>query len=136
MQHWTDEWLLCFHPDKCKVMRIGKSNINKHQYKLKEDGNTLQYTESEKDIGVTIDEKLSFDKHISEKVNKANSIMGLIRTMEYMDNNSFKLLYTALVRPHLEYANQVWCPHLAKHEIENVEKNHKTTTRNVKFKLP
>jgi hypothetical protein len=22
-------------------MRIGKSNINKHQYKLKEDGNTL-----------------------------------------------------------------------------------------------
>ena len=99
---------------------------------------STQYTESEKDIGVTIDEKLSFDKHISEKVNKANSIMGLIRTMEYMDNNSFKLLYTALVRPHLEYANQVWCPHLAKHkdEIENVEKNHKTTTRNVKFKLP
>ena len=42
MQQWTDEWLLCFHPDKCKVMRIGKSNINKHQYKLKEDGNTLQ----------------------------------------------------------------------------------------------
>jgi hypothetical protein len=68
---------------------------------------STQYTESEKDIGVTIDEKLSFDKHISEKVNKANSIMGLIRTMEYMDNNSFKLLYTALVRPHLEYANQV-----------------------------
>ena len=85
MRHWTDEWLLCFHPDKCKVMTIGKSNINKHQYKLKEGGNTLQYTESEKDIGVTIDEKLSFDKHISEKVNKANSIMGLItRTMQYI----------------------------------------------------
>ena len=51
--------------------------------------------------------------------------MGLIRrTMEYMDTNSFKLLYTALVRPHLEYANQVWCPHLAKHidEIENVQR--------------
>jgi hypothetical protein len=31
---------------------------------------------------------------------------------------------TALVRPHLEYANQVWCPHLAKHkdEIENVQR--------------
>jgi hypothetical protein len=41
-----------------------------------------------------------------------------------MDNNSFKLLYTALVKPHLEYANQVWCPHLAKHidEIENVQR--------------
>ena len=94
-------------------------SIRKHQYKLKEDGNTLQYTESEKDIGVTMDEKHSFDKHISEKVNKANSIMGIIsRTMEYMDNNSFKLLYTALVRPHLEYANQVWYPHLAMASIK------------------
>jgi hypothetical protein len=29
-----------------------------------------------------------------------------------------------MVRPHLEYANQVWCPHLAKHkdEIENVQR--------------
>jgi hypothetical protein len=103
-------------------MRIGKSNINKHQYKLKEDGNTpnrRKILESQKY------EKLSFDKHISEKVNKANSIMGLIRwTMEYMDNNSFKLLYTALVIPHLEYANQVWCPHQAKHkdEIENEQR--------------
>ena len=29
MQSWTDKWLLCFHPDKCKVMRIGTSNIEK-----------------------------------------------------------------------------------------------------------
>jgi hypothetical protein len=29
-----------------------------------------------------------------------------------------------MVRPHLEYANQVRCPHLAKHkdEIENVQR--------------
>ena len=75
---------------------------------------------------MTIDDKLSFDKHMSEKINKANSVMGLIRrTMEYMDNDLFKTLFTALVRPHLEYANQVWCPHLVKHvdaiKMYNVE---------------
>ena len=125
MQSWTDEWLLCFHPDKCKAMRIGKSKINYCQYKLRQNDNPLQYVESEKDIGVVIDNKLTFDNHISEKVNKANSIMGLIRrTMDYMDLSSFKLLYTALVRPHLEYANQIWSPHLVKHieEIENVQR--------------
>jgi hypothetical protein len=85
----------------------------------------MEYVESEKDIRVVIDNKLIFNQHISEKINKANSIMGVLRrTMEYMDCTTFKLLYTALVRPHLEYANQVWCPHLKKHieAIENVQR--------------
>jgi hypothetical protein len=54
---------------------------------------------AEKDIGVVIDNKLTFNQHISEKINKANSIIGVLhRTMEYMDCTTFKLLYTALVR--------------------------------------
>jgi hypothetical protein len=70
------------------------------------------------DIRVVIDNKLTFNQHLSEKINKG----VLRRTMEYMDCKTFKLLYTALVRPHLEYANQIWCPYLKKHieAIENV----------------
>jgi hypothetical protein len=34
----------------------------------------MEYVESEKDIGVVIDNKLTFDQHISEK-NKANLII-------------------------------------------------------------
>ena len=62
-----------------------------------------------------------------EKVNKVNSIMV---TMEYMDINSFKLLYTSLVRPHIEYANQVWCPHLKK-QIEAIVNVRQRATKQV-----
>ena len=50
-------------------------------YKLKE-GDThheLAYTDEEKDIGVVIDGKLDFEKHINININKACGIMAVIR---------------------------------------------------------
>ena len=85
----------------------------------------MEETIAEKDVGVTIDNKLSFDKHITEKVNKANSIIGVIRrTLEYLDLKTFRMLYVSLVRPHLEYANPVWNPYLKKHidMLENIQR--------------
>ena len=125
MQLWSEKWLLCFHPDKCKCMRIGKSDIDLFAYKLKDDGKAMEFSKFEKDIGVVIDNKLTFENHINEKVNKANSVMGVIRrTFEFLDTKTFRLLYTAMVRPHIEYANQVWCPYLKKHidMLENVQR--------------
>ncbi|ELT99646.1 hypothetical protein CAPTEDRAFT_138222, partial [Capitella teleta] len=44
---------------------------------------------------------------------KSNSIMALIRrTYTYLDNHTFLLLYKSFARPHIDYANQVWKPHL------------------------
>ncbi len=50
--------------------------------------------------------------------------MGLIRrTFSFLDMETFKQLYTSFVRPHLEYAQPVWSPHLRKHikMVENVQ---------------
>ena len=59
----------------------------------------LQRTREEKDLGVIIDEELTFEKHISEKVNLANRNMGIIRrTFQFLDITTFKYLYKAQVR--------------------------------------
>ena len=117
------------NPNKCKVMRLHvgrpKEQTKKYAYKLEEDSAPLEYVTQEKDLGLIIDENLSFEQHIAEKIKKANSIMGVIRrNMEHLDCNNFKLLFTALVRPHLEYANPVWSPHLVKFidAVENVQR--------------
>jgi len=52
-----------------------------------------------------------FGEHIKEKINKAYSILGVIkRNFIHIDKNTFVLLYKAMVRPRLEYANSAWCP--------------------------
>ena len=119
---WSDKWLLKFHPDKCKIIEIGQNKMN-YNYKLGE--TSLKHMDFEKDIGVTVDKDLKFEIHMQEKINKANTIMGIIRrSFTYLDCNMFNKLYKALVRPHLEYANPVWSPSLQKNKIaiENVQK--------------
>ena len=64
-------------------------------------------------------------------MNKANSIIGIIRRIfEFLGIKTFKILYTALVRPHVEHANQVWNPHLKKH-IDLLEKIQRKATKSV-----
>ena len=121
---WSDDSKLRFHPDKMASMRISlKKDVEHHTYHMS--GKDLAKSEQETDLGVIIDSKLTFEAHIQGKINKANSIMGVIRrTMDYLDPESFKLLFTSLVRPHLEFANAIWCPYWKKHivALENVQR--------------
>ncbi len=76
-------------------MRIGNSrNIPEYQYKL--ENTSLDHISKEKELGVTIDNKLKFTQHIDEKVTKANSMMGLIRRTFRHLNSTVKYLLNYL----------------------------------------
>ena len=73
---WADKWKMEFNVDKCKIMHLGKLNP-RHTYTM--EGVELMVTTEEKDLGVLVDEKLDFGKHIKEIVGKANRRIGLIK---------------------------------------------------------
>ena len=133
LQSWTDDWLLKFHPDKCKILGVGKKELT-HQYYMTKDDHSrvaLSRVQDEKDVGVTFDEDMTFRKDISTRAIKANSIMGIIRrTYTYLDPQSFKLLFKSLVRPHLEYGAPIWNPR-PKRDITELEKGQRRATRQV-----
>ena len=102
MVSWSLVWQLRFNADKCKVLHVGPNNPE-HQYSMESRGtrSVLLSTELEKDLGVNMDPSLKFSKHTEIQVNKANRILGLIRrSYEFLDGESLKRLYMALVRPH------------------------------------
>ena len=95
-------------------MTLGKEQEQDFRYKfdLTSGPHYLDKVEKEKDIGVIIDKNLEFEDHISEKVNKATRIFGIIRrAYQYLDEENFVLLYKALVRSQLDYASSVWSPY-------------------------
>ena len=124
MTDWSRKWLLQFHPDKCHVLTLGEHHNIMHTQRYTIDGKELEHVFEEKDLGVTIDSRLQFDEHVAEKIKKANNMVGLIRrSFSYLDGHLFKKLFTTFVRPHLEYAQSVWSPHLRKYTnaIEKVQ---------------
>jgi len=88
----------------------------------------LDVVEEIKDLGVIYDSLLLFDKHISEKVNKAYMMLGIIkRNFEHITRNCFVTSYKSLVRSHLEYANSVWYPQ-RKMDVDKLERVQKRAT--------
>ena len=49
-------------------MRLGSTEVDMVTYRLRESQKGMDFTDHEKDIGVVTDNRLSFEKHTSEKV--------------------------------------------------------------------
>ena len=126
IQEWAIKWKMEFNVDKCKIMHIGKNNP-KNVYTMS--GKNLTETTEEKDLGVTIDCRLEYDKHIKNIVAKANRTLGMIRiAFNCLNKSMFLNLYKGLVRPLLEYCVQVWSPYKKKY-IDLLEGVQRRATR-------
>ena len=74
-----------------------------------------------KDVGVTYDKKFSFTDH-AELASKAMSMLSFIKRQCYgrFNVHTAKMLYSAIVRSHLEFASTIWAPHHDVH-IQSLE---------------
>ena len=103
-----------FNFTKCKHLSFGL-NTPSRQYTmgLSTVLHLIGTVDEENDLGITFSRDFKFRSHIYKIVQKANKVLGVIsRTFKYLDPNIMHLLYTSLVRPHLDYASNIWNPYL------------------------
>ena len=108
-----------FHPGKCKVLSVFNTpppmlNILPFvQFMYSLDGSTLlDYTDSEKDLGVLVTNKMNWTEQCDQLLSRANQQLGIVKRNCYFvtDIKRRRTLYMALVRSQFENCSIIWRP--------------------------
>jgi hypothetical protein len=124
---------LYLNVDKCNTIRFtrGKDPI-KYHYKLGD--SELKVVDEVKDLGVVLDDGLTFRGHYERIISRASRMLGFISrvTKPLRSPEVVKTLYTSYVRSILEYCSPVWCPHFGVH-IDRIERIQHRTLRMLNY---
>ena len=116
---------------KCLTINIRRihGDINEYHITADKGDEILKNVESTKDLGVIIDNKLTFKEYITDKFKTADTMLEFIKkNFRYLNEKTFLLLYKSLVRSQLEYASCIGYPYKLD-IIDNIESVQRRATK-------
>ena len=110
---WCDDNDMKKNTSKSKAMflatRYTANKIMEEPPNIAIRGEQIEISETEKLLGVHIDNSLSWSSHIESTLKKCNSLLFLLnRIKQYLNVSTRKLFYNAYILPHLDYCCSIW----------------------------
>ena len=112
------------NPDKFQAIVVKKNCRTKDSYALNIKKQTINSENCVKLLGIKIDNKLSFDKHISNLCKKASNQLNAIgRIQKYMGFKEKEVLLNSFVLSNFNYCPLVWhfCSSKSLKKIEKIQ---------------
>ena len=111
ISQWTYQWEILFNPDPKKPAHevIFSRNKNEETHpSVFYDNGEVSRTDSQKHLGLVLDNKLTFKNHIKDKLNKAYFGFHKIKRLhDILPRDSLVTIYESFIRPHLDYRDVI-----------------------------
>ena len=112
ISRWGHQWKTIFNPyltkqaieiiSSCKTKKPVHPELSFNDIPIAREDHT-------KHLGMFLDSRLNFSKHIKEKILKALKGLSLLRLLsQYVDRNVLNLSYKMYIRPHLDYGDVIF----------------------------
>ncbi|GBM35959.1 RNA-directed DNA polymerase from mobile element jockey [Araneus ventricosus] len=112
LQLWLVDWKIKVNPNKCACLLFTKKPLVPSLPNLQIFGQPVPRVYQYKYLGIILDPKLSFNKHISDALTKAKytsqKLASLVARWSTLPIKHKLLLYKAIIRPAMMYGSQVW----------------------------
>ena len=111
---WSKDNNMELNEDKFELMHHGYQEQLKDSYILPS-GIEITSSHTVRDLGILINDKLSWNDHYFKMITEAKKYAGwILRTFSSRSKRVILLLYSSFVRSRLEYSCPLWMPHTKK----------------------
>ena len=125
LTEWFFENYMVLNQTKCHYLSIGR---NTEDNKFEFDNLLLENSKEEVVLGITIDNKLTFDSHIKNTCRKAGQKLGaLLRITNYLNASQKKLIFSGMIKSQLSYCPLIWM--LSSRKANIINRIHEGSTR-------
>ena len=117
---WTKDNDLLLNTDKttCTLLTPDPAEYNT-QLGLQIDNTTLPMTTHPKIVGLTLDPKLSYNRHINLAATKARKTINILKWGKHKE--TILATYKAITRPILGYDSTIWSPNASETNIDKLQ---------------
>ena len=130
MAKWCEDWRLAVNPAKCHLIQYNPGSQQRQfnpTYSI--NGEEIQRSRVVRDLGILVSEDLKSQKQVDQVCKRAHAEINRIRRCFVSRSPEFIAdTYKLYVRPHLEYAVEVWNP-CARGDVVKMEKVQNKMTR-------
>lgn len=138
LQPWFDEWKVSINPSKTNTILFSHKQ-KQNSKKLIIQNTEIPWSNSIKYLGIHIDSKLNFSKHVKITINKTKyvryQLFPILNHKSQLSTKTKLFLYKTYLLPVLTYASPAWISFISFTNLQKLETFQSATLRTIS-KLP